>query len=490
MSPTVQLRYCLLAFLMGIILGLKLMLWFSILGVLVSFLGLYFKPSFSWVILVFLFIGASYNTLYSIWFYPQDIKYFVGESIILKAEIKGEARFSRTGSQTALLQLKQWRSRERDWMSIDGNLLWQNAPLPVYNAGETVVLSGTITNVSNFSNDFDAQAYWSRWGIAQSIIRVQVISREPSELALNTKWRETAIDRLSPHLQKPHSTVALGMLIGLKEKLPKALEEDFKTSGLQHLLVVSGTNVTLLIIAVGLCLKPLGPWYKYTLGMIALASYLYLVGFDPPALRATLFGVIAGFAVTSGFNLEYRNLFLLGAMILILFDPRFLTHDVSFWLSFAATGGIFVGIPIAYYFLSFMPWKSLRLLIAASFCAQIAVFPILIINFGSFPYTGLVSNLITEPLVPLIMFLAAGAVFIGDREFMFLESIWGGALEFSITALISLAQFMAQLPILYIPAWGGYVMVLLLGGISLWACVSNYYQVQYWEAFEAEMKLS
>jgi len=488
MSPTQQLRLILIAFLGGVILSLSISLFYSVLC-LVIILGLSLTNlNLKNLLLLPLVFGLCYANFYSFYFYPNQLNQMVGQSVSLKAEVVGETRVSRSGQQTVRLKIDAWRQNSSEWQEIKGSILWQNAPKPLFNTGDKIEVKGVITNVSNFSEDFNAQVYWSRWGVSQSLIRSELISRPISGPNQNFVWRDMATNRLENLLQKPHLTVALGMLVGLKEKLPKALENDFKASGLQHLLVVSGTNVTLLIVAIGLCLKPLGPWYKYGIGLLALMAYLYLVGFDPPALRATLFGVLTGFAITSGFNIEYRNLFLLVASILVLIDPRFLTHDVSFWLSFSATSGILFGMPMVYKVLCFVKYKYLRLLLGASFCAQMAVFPILIIQFGSFPYAGLISNLITEPLVPLIMFLAAGGILIGDFEMLGIAYLWQASLEGSISALILVAQLFGLLMPVYVPPSVGYFGALCLLAIALWASFSAYYQRHFWQCLEVEMK--
>lgn len=486
MPPPQQLRLLLLAWLLGLVLALWLPLFLASLGVLG--LGLVFlaRPNF--------YLGAALitllSTVYSVWyqqqFYPDSLSALVGEALELQGTVQGEARV-RSGRQTVRLKVQAYRAADKTWQPLSGQLLWSFAPLPVFNPGDSVRVQGTIGNVTNFSDDFDAKAYWARWGVEQQLVRGQLITRPPATTTQRDRGRAQATERLQYHLQTPHLTVALGMLVGLKDKLPQHLDEAFKKSGLTHLLVVSGTNVTLLVVLMAIVLKGLGPWWRYGLGAVVILAYLYLVGFDPPALRATVFGLIVGLAVTGGQFVEYRNAFLLVAVLLSVYDPRFVTHDVSFHLSFGATAGLLFGVPVFYWALWFIPWPKLRLLLCATTAAQLAVFPILIYQFGSFPYIGLLTNLVTEPLVPLIMALAAGGVLLGDTFLLGLESLWSSALWASIESLIALAQLGAQAPELVLPAWSawpGFIALLLL---VLWASFSHYYQRELWEKFEAEI---
>jgi ComEC/Rec2-related protein len=200
-----------------------------------------------------------------------------------------------------------------------------------------------------------------------------------------------------------------------------------------------------------------------------------------------LFGVITGFALTSGLKGDYQNIFLTVAVLITLSDPRFLTHDISFWLSFGATAGLLFGFPVLWPYLGWMKFKVLKMLIGASFCAQMSVFPILITQFGSFPYAGLFTNLVTEPLVPMIMFLAFGGMIIGNLPLLGLEFLWQQSLELSLSSLITVAQVGADLPEIMIPIWVGKIWFVLFMGFIYWSLLSPRYRRAYWQKFEREM---
>ena len=490
MNPSIVLRLSLVGFLSGVLLSVQISALLSFLVLVLGAVACFNFQHRATILWLFIGLGCVYGVIYNALFYPPALKPLVGQTLVFNVEVQGEPRFSRSGVQTVRLKLNSWKelgADNLDWQSINGKVLWQRSPLPALNSGDDLVVKATLTNLSNFSDDFDAQLYWSRWGISEQFIRGTVIERPEFKSPVTNQFRSLLAQRLENMIAKPHLTIALGMLIGLKEKLPPALEDDFKASGLQHLLVVSGTNVTLLILALGLLLKPLGPWYKYAIGMACLLFYLCLVGFEPPALRATLFGIITGFALTSGLKGDYQNIFLSVATIITLSDPRFLTHDISFWLSFGATAGIIFGFPVIWPALSFLKYKPLKLLLGASFCAQMSVFPILITQFGSFPYAGLLTNLVTEPLVPMIMFLAFGGMIIGPLSLLGLEFLWQIALELSLSSLILVAQVGASVPEIIIPVWGGAVWLVLFIIFLYWALVSQHYKIHYWLKFEREM---
>ena len=51
---------------------------------------------------------------------------------------------------------------------------------------------------------------------------------------------------MSAGLPPPMGALARGMVLGADEDIPARMSDDFKDSGLAHVLAVSGQNVTLL----------------------------------------------------------------------------------------------------------------------------------------------------------------------------------------------------------------------------------------------------
>lgn len=101
----------------------------------------------------------------------------------------------------------------------------------------------------------------------------------------------------------------LSMVFGVRDQLAEPTERAFRESGLSHLLVASGYQVTLIFMAAGGGFAmifsvmprplhlPLARWLAAAAGVAAALFYVALVGFEGPVLRA---GVGALFVVISG----------------------------------------------------------------------------------------------------------------------------------------------------------------------------------------------
>src|SRR4051812_50168991 len=94
--------------------------------------------------------------------------------------------------------------------------------------------------------------------------------------------------------------LARGFVLGEDERIDEGTKEDFRRSGLSHLLAVSGENVTLLALlampVLGLLGIPLRERLIWVLGLIAV--YVPVAGARPSGQRA---GVMGAIGVLAGF---------------------------------------------------------------------------------------------------------------------------------------------------------------------------------------------
>jgi competence protein ComEC len=166
--------------------------------------------------------------------------------------------------------------------------------------------------------------------------------------------------------------------------------EAFARSGLAHLFVPSGSQVTLLMGLVWFAhryihLPPLPSL------LALLAFYLPLTQGEPSIYRAILMGLYA-FAGWVWFReVDWHTALWLSSALLVLVKPDML-HDAGFQLSYAATFGLVYASPLLSRWLSWLP-EWLRFPMAATLSAQLFLTPILMHYFGRVSLIGPIANL-------------------------------------------------------------------------------------------------
>src|SRR5256714_2389814 len=127
------------------------------------------------------------------------------------------------------------------------------------------------------------------------------------------------------------------MVLGEDDALDDRTRDEFRTSGLSHLLAASGQNVALLALLAtgGLALLGVGRRGRLAGALVLVALYVPLAGAGPSIQRAGVMGAAGLVAGLAGRPASRLYALLLAAAVTLVLNPR-ATEDVGWQLSFAA----------------------------------------------------------------------------------------------------------------------------------------------------------
>jgi competence protein ComEC len=207
---------------------------------------------------------------------------------------------------------------------------------------------------------------------------------------------------IAPGLTGERRAVLAGLVLGEEEGLSDELRDDFRASGLYHLLAVSGQNVAFVAGGVLLAAWLLGvSRLAAEVGALAaIVAYVLAVGWQPSVVRAGVAGGLASLAWLASRPTDRWYFLLLGAALLLAWTPYSLLEP-GFQLSFAAVAAIFVAVPLLERWLEGYPVPRVLVgVIAVSAACGVATAPILLLQFGSVPLYSVLSNALAAPAVP------------------------------------------------------------------------------------------
>jgi len=218
--------------------------------------------------------------------------------------------------------------------------------------------------------------------------------------------RNKIIDFYKRVLPQPMSGLIGGITLGSKGGITSVFWEKVKNTGVAHVVVASGTNVTFVVSFIFGVVSFYLPRKKSMLIVIlSIILYLFISGFDAPLIRAAIMATLTFWAQTKGRLLSaWRCLFLTAGVMLII-EPTWIT-DLGFILSFVSTASIMVFEKRINRLLKFMP-KVLKEGFSTSLAAQIGVSPILFVTFGQFNLLSPLINMLILWTVPYIMIFGA-----------------------------------------------------------------------------------
>jgi len=207
------------------------------------------------------------------------------------------------------------------------------------------------------------------------------------------------------------SALGLAMVWGQKANLSSLQYQMFRSTGLVHLLVLSGQNITLLVGFLNILARRAGRRLQTLITLAVALFYLVVFGNEPPIIRASLMAMLSAMA----FSLQSPTLplFLLGltSLLMLAWQPSWI-HSLSFQLSFGATLGILVFYP--FLVSRFKPQRFWQDPIFLSLSAQIFTTPLLLLNFRELPLLTLPINVLAAALVEPIMVLGVSLSLFGN----------------------------------------------------------------------------
>jgi competence protein ComEC len=230
-------------------------------------------------------------------------------------------------------------------------------------------------------------------------------------LAHSGEIRARAEAALGRGMPAREAELARGFVLGEDEGIDAQTTEDFRRSGLSHLLAVSGENVTLLALLATALLGafgiPLRERLVWVLGLIAV--YVPLAGAGPSIQRAAVMGAAGLLATLAGRRASRLFALALALGVTLAVDPG-VAADVGWQLSFAAVVGILLlAAPIRAAIVARIGSHGWRRALAegaaVTIAATLATAPLIAFHFETLSTTTLLANLAAMPAVAPAMWL-------------------------------------------------------------------------------------
>jgi competence protein ComEC len=271
--------------------------------------------------------------------------------------------------------------------------------LPVGRAppqGAKLSVLGQLRAPRGPSHGFDERAWLRRHGI-HAVLRAdawRVVGRRGGLGGIADGLHRWLARDSVPGLRGERRAVLEGVVLGEEQGLSQTLQQDFRASGLYHLLAVSGGNV--MVVAIGTL------WLAFFVGLprlvaevgvlAAIAAYVLAVGPQPSVLRAGIAGALGSLAWLTGRQRDARHALVVAAAALLAWSP-YNALDPGFQLSFAAVLAIFFVAPRLAAWLEGYPLPGwLRGAVAISTACGLATAPISWFQFHQIPLVTVPAN--------------------------------------------------------------------------------------------------
>lgn len=216
---------------------------------------------------------------------------------------------------------------------------------------------------------------------------------------------------IDSYLPEPHASLLNGILFGIPLESKSIFYQQVKVTGLLHIIVLSGTNITLLAVMIGALTSFISKKASLIVTIATIIIFIWFVGPAPPIIRAGVMGVL------SHISLLYRRstiallLLFLSAVFTGIIWPHWLS-TVSFQLSYGATLGlILLKSPKQAHSSPLLAelWPSLA--------ASVFTVPIIFIYFREISLVAPLANLAISFVIGPLMMIGFLTAFLGRIHF-------------------------------------------------------------------------
>lgn len=328
-------------------------------------------------------------------FYEQNPPYHDGEHVLMTTTLQAEPTMGSGGQKFTI----QTPTNQLISVTTDAK--------PLYHYGQVLQISGKL------------QAHTFQDGqTILSLYHPDIILQRQTDNAIAAiadaikSHTETVYTAALPEIP---ANLLMGIVFGAKEQFPSNFWSDLQATGVLHVIAASGMNVTFVSAAL---LYTLGLFLRrqtaLVIGSLGIIFYIFLVGFQPSILRASIMGLLAfGAGILGRQYIATVSIFVSG-YLLLLWQPSYL-FNTGFQLSFLATLGIMFLKPLLD-----EPLEGLGVLgelggesFTTTLAAELGTLPILLGVFGQIGLLSVLVNALVLWTIPILMIFGSIAAVVG-----------------------------------------------------------------------------
>ena len=268
---------------------------------------------------------------------------------------------------------------------------------------------------------FDQElAMWEQGVQATGSVRVGTGLAAPTRLGETWRHpieraRETVRDAVFAHVADRRAAgVVAALVTGDQSAIDRADWDIFRTTGVAHLVAISGVHITMFAWLAGLAVgvlwrrssRLMQAWpapHAALLGGVLLATcYALFSGWGVPSQRTVWMLATVAALRLSGRRWPWPHVWLLACWVVVLIDPWALMQ-AGFWLSFVAVGALYATDASAVAAPSTGLAARLGSLCREQWVVTLALTPLTLLLFQQVSVVGLLANAVAIPWVTLVV---------------------------------------------------------------------------------------
>lgn len=408
---------------------------------------------------------------------PGEIQSYADKQMVAEGVIHEEPD-RRIGAAQYVVKVERLTGKTEP---VRGRLLIKTPLYPEYAYGDRLKISCRLAKPEVTPDGFHYEKYLANQNIFVTCEnpRIEKLSAGNGSwlFAQILRFKNFVGDRINQVWSEPESSFMAGILYGSRAGLPPEITDLFNKTGVTHIIAVSGSNISIIVVAVMSTLLTLRVHRRKASWAVGIFIVVFVIftGASASVVRAGIMGGIALLGKIIGRPVRMSIVLMVTAVLMTIVNPYVLMWDAGFQLSFLATMGLIYISPVMMERISLRRVPGFVAVLlengVTTMAAIVATLPLMLFQFGrlsmvapivnvlilwTIPYVmlgGFIATIVGMFYVPLGIIAAVPSVAL--MEYILHVVAWFGSLPFA-AATISL------------PWWGMLVLYIGIIGVVGW----------------------
>lgn len=322
--------------------------------------------------------------------------------------------------------------------------------------GDKIKIKGTYTapDVQRNYKGFDYSKYLKTLNIFGTISYsgsyIKILEKENINYIklITHKIRYNMEENIKNLFPKKEAGLLIGILLGNNENIDEDIKEEFRNSGIYHILAVSGAHMSYIILGTTYLLEKINisKRKKEIFKILGIIFFMLITNSSISVARAGIMAIITLVA-----NLFYRkkdivNTISFSMLIILIYNP-YSIDSISFQLSY---GGVIGIILLNNHYKKLLKKIKLNKKVSESISvilsAQTMIIPIMIINFHTISFTFLFANILVNYIIGIIIILGFICAFLSLVS-LEISRFMTTFVDFPLKILIFIAKVFGKFPL-------------------------------------------
>lgn len=299
--------------------------------------------------------------------------------------------------------------------------------------------------------------------------------------SIKDKFTKEVSNLFQSYLKKENAQLITSIILGKSSYLDEDDLVKYRDLGLAHILAVSGLHIGIITSFIIYTFSRIGINRRLNviLSLAIIWLYIYIIGFPASAVRAGLMFSLLFLSQLVHEPYDSINTIMLSILISLIINPFWL-FNLGFQLSYLATISILIFAPKIMRL--FYPFKSSIIVTIASILGvNIGLLPLQAYYFNVIPILGLISNIITVPLLSIALIMGIIMIIL-NHSFVFLNIFLGYLLNLILSFQYWIVDTLYKIPINTISIYSPGIMDIFFFYLII-ALIFNYIRISEYKPF-------